>query len=98
MPAEAHDNPGVIYIDRQMRSGGQSEPSEFVVSFGGSKDGVGVFSLGKATGFDALTALLRKAGVSPSAVETALQVMMAESRHQIPNVVMTKAILQRLGL
>jgi hypothetical protein len=98
MPAEPHDSSGFIYIDRQTRSGGQSEPSEFVVSFGGSKDGVGAFSLGKATGFDALAALLRKAGVSPTDVETALQVAMAESRHQIPNVVMTKDILRGLGL
>ena len=52
-----------------------------MVSFGGKKDGVGAFWLGRAVGFDPLVALLRKLGVSPAEVETALQVLMAEPHH-----------------
>jgi len=68
------------------------------VSFGGNKDGVGAFYLGRASGFDPLTALLRKLGVSPPAMRTALQVLMAEPRHKIPNVTLTRDQCHELGL
>jgi len=51
---------GVIHIECRKHSG---QPSEFLVSFGGKKDGVGAFYLGKVSGFDPLTVLLRKLGV-----------------------------------
>jgi hypothetical protein len=69
-----------------------------MVSFGGKKDGVGAFWLGRAVGFDPLVALLRKLGVSPAEVETALQVLMAEPHHEIPNVTLTQALIGELGL
>jgi hypothetical protein len=50
---------GVIHIECRQHSG---EPSEYLVSFGGNKDRVGAFYLGKASGFDPLTVLLRKLG------------------------------------
>jgi hypothetical protein len=74
-PRQPQDTTGIIHIVRQNRSGGQSRASEFLVSFGGKKDGVGAFRLGGATGSDPLTALLRKIGVSPAEVDTALQVL-----------------------
>jgi len=87
--------PGVLYIECRKRAG---EPSEYVLSFGGDKDGVGAFYLAKATSFDSLTALLRKIGVSLPAITTALQVLMSESSQKIPNVLLTPAMLRDLDL
>jgi len=86
---------GVIHIECRQHSG---EPSEYLVSFGGYKDGVGAFYLGKAVGFDPLTVLLRKLGVPGPIIGTALQVLEAEPRHKIPNVLLTQAMLRDLGL
>ena len=55
-----------------------------MVSFGGKKDGMGAFYLGRTAGFDPLTALLRKLGVKPADIETALQVLTAQPHHEIP--------------
>ena len=66
---------GIIYIECQHHS---DTPAEFLVSFGGAKDGAGAFYLGRAAGFDPLTVLLRKLGFSSSVVRTALRVLMAE--------------------
>jgi len=79
-PRRAHPpTPGVLYIECRKRAG---EPSEYLLSFGGDKDGVSVFYLAKTTGFDPLTALLRKLGVPAPAIETALQVLTAASSHR----------------
>src|SRR5215813_15522617 len=86
---------GVLYIECRKRAG---EPSEYLLSFGGDKDGVGVFYLAKATSFDSLTALLRKIGVLPPAIATALQVLMSDSSHKIPNILLTPAMLRDLDL
>jgi len=69
-----------------------------LVSFGGHRDGVGAFYIGRASGFDPLTALLRKLGVLGPAIRTALQVLMAEPHHKIPNVILTPATIRELGL
>ncbi len=86
---------GVIHIECRKRG---DEPSKYLLSFGGDKDGVGIFYLAKVTGVDPLTALLRKLSVPAPAIETALHVQMAEARHNIPNVTLTKAMLRNLGL
>jgi hypothetical protein len=86
---------GVIHIECRKRG---NEPSEYLLSFGGDKDGVGVFYLAQVTGFDPLTALLRKLGVSGSDIASALHVLMAEPRHKIPNALLTQAMLRDLGL
>ncbi len=86
---------GVIHIECRQHSG---EPSEYLVSFGGNKDGVDAFYLGKAVGFDPLTALLRKLGVPGPAMRLALQVLMAEPHHMIPNVTLTPATIRELDL
>jgi len=88
-------NPGVLHIECRKRG---DEPSEYVLSFGGDKDGVGAFYLAKATGFDPLTALLRKLGVPGPNTAIALKVLMAEPRHNIPNLLLTGAMLRELGL
>jgi hypothetical protein len=86
---------GVIYIECRKHS---AEPSEYLVSFGGDKDGVGAFYLAKVSGFDPLTALLRKLDVPGPDIAIALQVLMAEPRHKIQNVLLTQAMLRDLGL
>ena len=86
---------GVIHIECRQHSG---EPLEYLVSFGGNKDGVGAFYLGKAVGVDPLTALLRKLGLPALAIRTALQVLMAEPHHKIPTVTLTQAQMRELGL
>jgi hypothetical protein len=87
--------PGVLYVECRKDAG---EPSEYLLSFGGDKDGVGAFYLAKATGFDLLTALLRKLGVPGSTIETALQVLEAQPHHKIPNVILTRAQMRELSL
>ena len=95
-PRRAHPpTPGVLYIECRKREG---EPSEYLLSFAGDTDGVGAFYLGQVTGFDTLTALLRKLGVPGPDIATALHVLMAEPRHKIPNVLLTQAMLRDLGL
>ena len=59
---------------------------------------VGAFYLAKAVGFDPLTILLRKLGVPGPIIGSALQVLEAEPRHKIPNVMLTQAMLRDLGL
>jgi hypothetical protein len=86
---------GVIHIECRKHAG---EPTEYLVSFGGDKDGVGAFYLAKTTGFDPLTALLRKLGVPGPTIETALKGLMAEPHHKIPNVTLTQAQIRELGL
>jgi hypothetical protein len=48
-PRRAPPTHGVLYIECRKRAG---EPSEYLLSFRGDKDGVGVFYLAKATSFD----------------------------------------------
>ena len=86
---------GVIHIECRKRAG---QPSEYLLSFGGNKDGVGAFYLAKVSGFDPLTILLRKLGVPGPIIGTALQVLEAEPRHKIPNVMLTQVMLRDLGL
>ena len=74
------------------------EPSEYLVSFDGDKDGVGAFYLARASGIDPMAALLRKLGVPAIAIRTALQVLMAEPHHKIPNVTVTPDHFCELGL
>jgi hypothetical protein len=69
-----------------------------LVSFGGHKDRVGTFYLGKASGLDPLTSLLRRLDVSGAAMKIALQVLMAEPHHKITNVTLMPEHFRKLGL
>lgn len=84
---------GVIHIE--CRKNG-SAPSEYLVSFGGHSSGT--FYLGKASGLDPLTALLRKIGVPGPAIRTTLQVLDAEPSYKIPDVTLTQDHFCELGL
>ena len=94
-PQLPHGTTGVLHIESRKHDG---EPSEYLITFAANKDGVGAFYLGKASGFDPLTALLRRLGVSAPAMRTALQVLMAEPRHQITNVTLTPDDFHEFGL
>ena len=69
-----------------------------MISFGGKKDGVGTFWIGSSIDIDAVSTLLLRLGVSATEVETAVQVLMAEPRHEIPNVTLTQSMIRELGL
>ena len=94
-PRQPPGTRGIIYIECQYHA---DTPAEFLVSFGGAKDGVGVFYLGRATGFDPLTTLLLKLGLSSSVVRTALRELITKPRHQIPDVTLTMDMIRKLGL
>jgi hypothetical protein len=83
----------VIHIECRKNGG---EPSEYLASFGGNSSGV--FYLAKVSGLDPLTALLRKLGVPGPAMRIALQVLMAEPNHKIPNMTLTQDHFRELGL
>jgi hypothetical protein len=69
-----------------------------LISFGCKKDGIGAFSLGRVIGFDSLTTLLRKVGVSPADVEMALQVLSAHAHREISDVTLTPGLIREFGL
>ena len=71
---------GVLHIECRKHAG---EPSEYLVSFGGELLWAPSTSA-KASGFDPLTALLRKLGVPAPAMRIALQVLMSEAAPQDP--------------
>jgi hypothetical protein len=86
-------------ISRHERLGAHDRGHPFSrpgVSFGGNSSGV--FCLGKASCFAPLTALLRRLGVPAPARRTALQELMAEPRHKIPNMILTQDHFRALGL
>ena len=96
-PEPPQGTTGVVHIVRDGPSNGRS-PSSFSVSFGGKKDRVGAFALGRASGLDPLASLLQKIGVLPADVETALQVLAGQSHHEIADVTLTLATIRELGL
>src|SRR4029450_13530970 len=87
---------GVVHVVREDPPSGQS-PSSCVVSFGGKKDRGRAFSLRRAAGLYPLAALLQKIGVFPADVETALQVLAGQSRHEIAKVTLTQATIREAG-
>jgi len=95
-PPRPQDVTGVIYVVRQSPSR-QTTASMFALSFGGKKDSVGAFYVGRASRLDALAAFLLKLGVSQDEVDTALQVLSAQPHHQILNATLTKEFLRTLG-
>ena len=94
-PRQPPGTRGIIYIECQYHA---DTLPEFLVSFGGAKDGVGAFYLGRVTGFDPLTTLLLRLGLSSSVVRTALRVLMTKPHHQIPGVTLTMDMIRELGL
>jgi hypothetical protein len=79
------------------RPGDQTRPYDFVLSFGGAKDAVGAFYIGKAFGADDLILMLSKLGVAKSEGEITVQALKEQPKHEIPNVALSKALLRTLG-
>ena len=102
MPAEPErpsgGTKGRIHIVRQNRADDPAGPSGYLISFGGKQDGVGAFYVGKAFNLDDLIKLLSKTGVSADEAETAAQALRTYTRHEIPNVTLTRVLLRNLGL
>jgi hypothetical protein len=92
------DTPGVVHIVRPDRLDVQPTTTEFSVSFGGHKDGVGTIELGKPKGIEALALLLRKLQIPPTEIEIAGRVLTTELHHEIPNVILRLGIFRQLGL
>jgi hypothetical protein len=99
-PQEPEGTIGVIHIAREASSGALSRfpVYQYVLSFGGTEDGVGAFNLGRAFGLDDLVKQLRKVGLSQSEIDTALQVLAAQAHHKIPDVKLTKTLIHKFGL
>ena len=87
----------MVRIVRQTRAGDPSRAYDFLISFGGERDSVGAFYVGRAFGIDDLIRLLPQVGVPRSEIDRALAVLMARSQHEIPNVKLTKSFLRSLG-
>jgi hypothetical protein len=87
-----------LHIDRVDGDGINPPTAEYVVSFGGAKDGVGTVVLAKPQGFDALVVLLRGLSIAHAEIETACQVLTEQAHHEISDVTLTPAVLRRFRL
>lgn len=88
----------LLHIERWSGDGADPATSEYIVSFGGSRDGVGTVLLSKRSGLLALRDFLESLGVPSSEVEAACRVLAGEPRHEIPGVKLTQATLRGLRL
>jgi len=87
-----------LHIDRVDGDGINPPTAEYVVSFGGAKDGVGTVVLAKPQGFDALVVLLRGLSIAHAEIGTACQVLTEQAHHEISDVTLTPAVLRRFRL
>ncbi len=87
-----------LHIDRVDGDGINPPTAEYVVSFGGAKDGVGTVVLAKPQGFDALVVLLRGLNIAHAEIGTACQVLTEQAHHEISDVTLTPAVLRRFRL
>ncbi len=87
-----------LHIVREDGDGINPPTAEYVVSFGGAKDGVGTVVLAKPQGFDALVVLLRGLSIAHAEIGTACQVLTEQAHHEISDVTLTPAVLRRFRL
>jgi hypothetical protein len=87
-----------LHIDRVGGDGINPPTAEYVVSFGGAKDGVGTVVLAKPQGFDALVVLLRGLSIAHAEIGTACHVLTEQAHHEISDVTLTPAVLRRFRL
>jgi len=72
--------------------------AEYLVTFGSSATGDITLNLGSVYGLDGLTDVLRAGRVPLSEIEKAWRVLAVETMHQIPHVMLTRALLRLLNL
>jgi hypothetical protein len=99
-PSQPEGTIGVIHIVREASSGALARfpVYQYVLSFGGTENGVGAFNLGRAFGLDDLAKQLRKVGLSQGEMDTAFHVLAAQGHHEIPDVKLTKTLIHKFGL
>jgi hypothetical protein len=99
-PHQPEGTIGVIHLAREASSGALSRfpMYQYVLSFGGTEDGIGAFNLGRAFGLDDLVKQLRKVGLSQGEMDTALQVLAAQAHYKISGVKLTKTLIHKFGL
>lgn len=88
---------GRLYIVR-FRPAADPVNAEYFLTFGSSSTSEIALNLGSIRGLDGLTDVLRAGHVPVKEIEKAWRVLAVEFRHQIPNVTLTRALLQLLNL
>ena len=89
--------PVPLHIERSDDPATIPETTDYRVSLGGSKDGVGMIELGTTKGVRTLRTFLLKLGVAPSEIEIACRVLNEQAHHEIPDVKLRPAALRDLG-
>jgi hypothetical protein len=72
--------------------------AEYLLTFGSAATGEITLNLGSVHGLDGLTDILRAGRVPVNEIEKAWRVLAVEITHQIPNVMLTRAVLRLLNL
>ena len=72
--------------------------AEYLLTFGSPSTAEIALNLGSVRGLDGLTDVLRAGRVPVNEIEKAWRVLAVEFRHQIPNVTLTRALIQLLNL
>jgi hypothetical protein len=88
---------GVLHIARLAREGDRERPFDYLISFGGSKDPVGAYTIAKALGTEDLVRQLQNLGVSADGAEMAAKALADQPQHRILGVSLTRDQLQRLA-
>jgi hypothetical protein len=72
--------------------------AEYLLTFGPPSPAEAALNLGSVRGLDGLTDVLRAGRVPVGEIEKAWRVLAVEFRHQVPNVTLTRALIQMLKL
>jgi hypothetical protein len=90
-------NAGRLYIMR-LRPATDPVTAEYLLTFGSRSTAEIALNLGSVRGLDGLTDVLRAGRVPVGEIEKAWRVLAVEITHQIPNVTLTRAVIQLLNL
>jgi hypothetical protein len=88
---------GRLYIVR-LRPATDPVSARYLLTFGSPSTAEIALSLGSVRGLDGLTDVLRAGRVPVNEIEKAWRVLAVDFRHQVPNVTLTRALIQLLDL
>ena len=88
---------GRLYIVR-FRPATDPVSAEYLLTFGSPSTAEIALNLGSVHGLDGLTDVLRAGRVPVKEIEKAWRVLAVEFRHLVPNVTLTRALIQLLNL
>ena len=88
---------GVLHITRRTREGDRERPFDYLISFGGSKDPVGAYTIAKAFGAEDLVRQLQNLGASVDGAEMAAKALADQPQYRILGVSLSQSQLQRLA-